>query len=82
MCSNPYSEGLGSTIQPEAETLNDEIAELMLVDREAPDWEEDSGSNSEEIKRNDGDCDSEDEGNLMDTYDGLGSDPEWIDTDD
>lgn len=54
---------------------DDEAAELMLVDREALDWEEDS-ENEETEKVLEHEWDS------MDMHSELGSDPEWIDAED
>ena len=81
-----YSNRSGSTAQAENNSIgmdivvDDEAAELTLVEREALDWEEDSDSEeSEKINR---DCTSGDERDDMDMYDELGSDPEWIDMED
>ena len=62
----------------------DGAAKLTLVDREALDWKEGSDSDSGNLGQEDvdGDCVSEDEGNSMGIYDGLGSDLEWADMDD
>ena len=84
-CANVYSKSnsnrLSSIMEAEGSStcmdnvVDDEAAKLVLVDREALDWEEDS--DSEETEKV-----SEDERDSMDVYNELGSDPEWIDTED
>lgn len=93
MYIDTHANGSGSSTQAEKNStfmdnvVDDEDAESMLVDREALDWEEDP--DNEETKKINGDdyasdSESEDDGNsrVMDMYDELGSDPEWIDTED
>ena len=75
--------GLSSIMEAESNStsmdkvVDDEAAELMLVDCKALDQEEDSDSEVSETEKV-----SEDERDSTDVYDELGSDPEWIDTED